>query len=127
MMPPSPVGTLADALHREDPRRAMIWCEQDAVRLFNIGILAQATAASRCNGIPRLDPATGKMRATWTSADEERADKCDLRLAKRAADLLARYGVDPATIEAGGDPRGFGLKWRMPSGAHNDLSGLWGV
>jgi len=97
----------------------------DAESLVRLGKRAAKIAEQRCNGIPRYDAAARQVLATWTEADEERADKAAARIANGAAAILAPYGAGSVTVD--GDPRGYVLKFRLASGRSNSFGGeVWG-
>lgn len=99
---------------------------RDAETLVRLGKRAARIAVHRCNGIQRYDAAARQMLATWTEADESRADKACDKIANDAAAILESYGA--TDIQVGGDPRGFTLKWRFASGRSNSFGGeAWGV
>lgn len=72
------------------------------------------TAEARCNGIERWDAQARMRLASWTDADEAKADKADARATDRAkAALAAIYGADWSEridLETQGDPRGAMVK-----------------
>jgi hypothetical protein len=99
---------------------------RDAESLVRLGKRAAKIAVDRCNGIQRYDAAARQMLATWTEADESRADKACDKIAKDAAAILLPYGA--TKISVGGDPRGFTLKFHLASGRSNSAGGEgWGV
>lgn len=67
-------------------------------------------AEKRCNGIERYDTAARRVLASWTDADDARADKSDARAVAAIRGALATlYGPDWGarfTLETQGDPRG---------------------
>ncbi len=99
---------------------------RDAEALVRLGKRAAKIALDRCNGIQRYDAAARQMLASWTEADEARADKAAAKIEADAAAILEPYGA--TDIEATGDPRGFCLRFRLASGRSNSFGGkVWGV
>lgn len=98
----------------------------DAEKLVRLGKRAARIALQRCNGVERYDAKAGRVLASWTEADETRADKAEARILKEAQSILQFYGA--TDIQANGDPRGYCLKWRFASGRSNSFGGgIWGV
>jgi hypothetical protein len=128
---PNPATLLAAVLATENggpdlggmpPYRAA----KDAEKLIRLGKRAARIALDRCNGIQRYDAKARQMLATWTEADEARADTACDKIAKDAAAILNPYGA--TKISVGGDPRGFTLKFHLASGRTNSAGGEgWGV
>lgn len=115
------------ALHPHDfasvsPYRPAIHAES----LIRLGKRAARIAVQQCNGIERFDAKAGRVLASWTEADQGRADKAKADIEQKANAILAAYGGGNAS--AGGDPRGYVLKFRLASGRSNGMdSGAWGV
>jgi len=131
---PNPATYLAAVLMDEfhgytvegQPHRAPYGVALDAEALIRLGKRASRIAIQQCNGIQRYDTAARRVLASWTEADEARADKACDKIAKDAAAILEPYGA--TEISVGGDPRGFTLKWRFASGRSNSFGGdVWGV
>jgi hypothetical protein len=126
---PKPATYLAAVLATEPRPDGHVSPYSDAMNaesLVRLGKRAAKIAIDRCNGIPRWNADARQMLATWTEADEARADKACDKIAKQAADILQPYGA--TEISVGGDPRGFNLKWRLASGRSNSFGGeVWGV
>ncbi|MER9961654.1 DUF885 domain-containing protein [Mesorhizobium sp. M0045] len=97
-----------------------------AETLVRLGKRAARIAVQRCNGIERYDATARRVLASWTDADEERADKAVARIEAEAAKVLQPYGA--TDIKAHGDPRGFVLTFRLASSRSNSFGGgVWGV
>lgn len=98
----------------------------DAESLVRLGNRAAKIAEKRCNGVERYDDKARRMLATWTEADDEKAEKACECIRREASEILAPYG---ATVESvSGDPRGFFLTFRLASGRSNSMGGkVWGV
>lgn len=124
---PNPATYLAATLASEPGTGTSAY--RDAVAadaLIRLGKRAARIAVQRCNGIERYDAAARRVLASWTEADDARADKACDKIAKEAAAILQPYGA--TEISVGGDPRGFTLKWRFASGRSNSFGGeVWGV
>jgi hypothetical protein len=104
------------------PYRAAV----DAEKLVRLGKRAARIAEQRCNGIERYDASARRVLASWTEADESRADKATAKVEADAKAILDPYGA--TKIEAHGDPRGFVLTFRLASGRSNSFGGeVWGV
>jgi uncharacterized protein with PIN domain len=99
---------------------------KDAEALIRLGKRAARIAVQQCNGIERYDAKAGRVLASWTEAEETRADNSKAKIETEANAILARYGGGNAS--AGGDPRGYCLKFKLASGRSNGMdSGVWGV
>ena len=99
---------------------------RDAESLVRLGKRAQRIAEQRCNGIQRYDSQARQTLATWTEADEARAEKATAQIENQARAILERYGARDITVA--GDPRGFCLKVKLASGLSNSFGGdVWGV
>ena len=78
-------------------------------------------AVQECNGHPAQGsnlPAAeiNRLQARWDARIEKRAHQ----LEKRMLAILRPYGFD---VTFGGDPRGFTVKLKLPSGASNTWGG----
>lgn len=101
-------------------------CAIVAERLVRLGKRAQRIAERRCNGVERYDSTAGRVMSAWTDADEKAADRACEKIKVEAIEALAAFEV--FGVEVGGDPRGFTLKFRLPSGESNSADrGMWGV
>jgi hypothetical protein len=99
---------------------------KDAESLIRLGKRAARVAVQQCNGIDRYDAKAGRVLASWTEADQDRAEKAKAKIETEANAILAAYGGGNAS--AGGDPRGYVLKFKLNSGRSNGMdSGVWGV
>lgn len=123
---PKPATYLAATLASEPGEHSAYRAAIDAEALIRMGIRAQRLALQRCNGVERYDAKARRMLASWTDADEERADKSTARIRKDASALLEPYGATDVSVA--GDPRGFCLTFRLASGRSNSVGlGTWGV
>lgn len=98
---------------------------EDALALMRIGATVKRWAVRACNGEGRYLPnATGRFGWVWDETDNAAKDKADARNLKKATEIAARYG---ATVEIGGDPRGYTLRLHLASGRKNSWGEGWGV
>jgi hypothetical protein len=103
----------------------------DALALLRIGASVARWAVRACNGEGHhtFMPAgpynqTARTVWAWDAEDDAAKDRADARALKRASDIAARYG---ATVEIGGDPRGYVLRLHLASGRKNCWGEGWGV
>lgn len=125
---PSDAARLAAVLAREPAGacRSAYHCAKAAEILVRLGRRAQRIAERRCNGVERYDSKAGRVLASWTEADEKAADRACEKIKVEAIAALVDFEV--FGVEVGGDPRGYCLKFRLPSGASNSAErGMWGV
>lgn len=107
---------------------------EDAIALLRIGASVSRWAVRACNGeghretVATYDKfgayAGDRWSWAWDDADTAAMDKADARALKRASEIAARYG---ATVEIGGDPRGYVLRLHLASGRKNGWGEGWGV
>lgn len=97
--------------HELGPTRGLIW--KDAVELCRI-----ARALSKCNERECNEPMSNGARVRFELRVE--------RLEAEARAIAEKWGVP---IEFNGDPRGFSIHLRLPSGRSNSFGGdgVWGV
>lgn len=98
----------------------------DALALLRIGASVSNWAVRYCNGQGsewRAYP-NGGGAYVWTEKDDAAKGKADARALAKASDIAARYG---ATVEIGGDPRGYVLRLHLASGLKNGWGEGWGV
>ncbi len=94
---------------------------------FQLGRIAE----SECNGIERWDSKARMVLASWTEADQARADRLTARHEQRARDALAvAYGAswgDVLEIKFQGDPRGapFTVCEKVAEGPARELFAVW--
>lgn len=111
-----------DGMSNCSPYRAA----SNAEKLVALGKRAARIAIQRCNGIERYDATARRVLASWTEADDERAEKAEARILSEATAILQPYGV--TIVKVGGDPRGFCLTFQLLSGRSNSFGGdMWGV
>ncbi|TIX28863.1 hypothetical protein [Mesorhizobium sp.] len=130
---PKPAVYLAAVLATEVPNGGGSPCgmpaypaARDAETLVRLGKRALRIAEQKCNGIERYDAKARQVLASWTEADEARAEKTIAKIEADAAAILQPYGA--TDIKAQGDPRGFVLTFRLASGRSNSFGdGVWGV
>ena len=71
-------------------------------------------AEKQCNGISRYDAKVGRALASWTDADQDKADAADEKAAQRIqAALAVIYGptwAERMALELQNDPRGAMVK-----------------
>lgn len=124
-MNPSPATCLA-ALLASLGARSYYAASIEAESLIRLGKRASRIATQMCNGIERYDSKAGRVLASWTEDDENRAEKARAKIESEAAEILEPYRA--TDISASGDPRGFCLRWRFPNGTSNSFGGgTWGV
>lgn len=125
---PSDAARLAATLAREPAgaARSAYHCAKAAETIVRLGKRAQRIAEKRCNGVERYDSKAGRMLASWTEADEKAADRACEKIKVEAIATLADFEVFAVTV--GGDPRGFCLTFKLPSGESNSFTrDGWGV
>lgn len=115
---------LALVLAAEETHPSISQIQTDVADLFRLAKRLQRIAERECNGVERWDAQARQMLASWTEADQAKADKETERATKRAAEIAARYG---ATVTTGGDPRGYVLVLNLKSGRSNAMGGGYGV
>lgn len=98
----------------------------DVVALLRIGASVARWAVRYCNGEGRewRQWPNGGGSYVWGDADDAAKEKADASALKRASEIAARYG---ATVEIGGDPRGYVLRLHLASGRNNGWGEGWGV
>lgn len=81
----------------------------------------------RCNGHPACSSPTmdardiNKLQEAWDARIERR----EAQLEKRMSEIAQGLGL---VADFGGDPRGYTVKLKLPSGAYNNMGGEgWGV
>ena len=90
----------------------------DALRLIALGRRASNLAVRLCNG-------EGRQRGRWDDVDEARYEKAKERIRRDASSIAAHYN---ATVDVGGDPRGYVLKLHLQSKRSNSFAdNTWGV
>lgn len=105
MKDPAPTAVLAALLAtigRNEAPNTYVKHAIDAETLAAIGRKATRLAVRQCN-----EPMSDQQTA--------RAEKNRARWEAEAAEILTPYGVDPVSITAHGDPRGYRLKWQFPA------------
>lgn len=123
---PKPAVILAAQLARETRNVTAYKAARDAEALCRLGKRAAKRALDRCNGIQRYDAQLRHHIATWTEADDAKADKATADIEAKATVILRPYGGN--AVNAGGDPRGFTLKFQLKSGASNGMDqNRWGL
>lgn len=108
----------------ERPSAEMI--ATDALALLRIGASVSHWAMRYCNGQGsewRAYP-NGTGAYVWTDMDDAAKEKADARALAKASEIAARYS---ATVEIGGDPRGYVLRLHLASGRKNGWGDGWGV
>lgn len=63
-------------------------------------------AESECNGIERWDSKAGMRLASWTEADQARADRLTAKAESEARAAVLHLFGDAVTVAFQGDPRG---------------------
>lgn len=98
----------------------------DALALLRIGASVARWAVRACNGEGREwhQWPNGGGSYVWGNADDAAKEKADARALAKASEIAARYG---ATVEIGGDPRGYVLRLHLASGRKNGWGEGWGV
>lgn len=116
------LATLAALLAMNAAKAASpIAVARDALALLRIGRQASTLAVRQCNG----EGHWADGRWNWNDADDARAEKHRTTIRKNAQKIADDYG---ATIELGGDPRGYVLRLHLASKASNTFtSDGWGV
>lgn len=131
---PKPATYLAAVLASETVRKSKdvsgklspYQAAKDAETLVRLGKRAARIAVQQCNGIERYDSKAGRVLASWTEADEARAERQKDAIEKAATAILNPYGA--TKVSASGDPRGFCLRFRLASGRSNSFdANTWGV
>ncbi len=59
-----------------------------------------------------------------------RQEHADARDVARTKTLVGSIGLDPAIVLFNGDPRGYAVKFRLPTGVYNSWGGVehgWGI
>jgi hypothetical protein len=103
------LATLAAMLAMNATKQASpIAVARDALALIRIGRQAATLSVRQCNGEGHWEGG----RWHWDDADEARAEKRRATMRKNAQKIADDYG---ATIELGGDPRGYVLRLHLAS------------
>lgn len=111
-----------------DPSPAAV--AANAMALLRIGAGVKRWAERACNGEGHqewrkgLSAHGGRWEWAWNDSDTAAHEKADKRAHAKASEIAARYG---ATVEIGGDPRGFVLRLHLASGRKNGMGDGWGV
>jgi|SRR4051812_21773207 hypothetical protein len=115
------LATLAALLAMNMAKEASpIAVARDAIALIRIGKQANTLATRQCNGEGHWE----NGRWNWDDSDEARAEKRRATMRKNAQKIADDYG---ATVELGGDPRGYVLRLHLPSHVRNGFGDGWGV
>lgn len=123
---PKAAVILAATLARESRKVTPYKAARDAEALCRLGKRAAKVALDRCNGIQRYDAKARQYLATWTDADDVRADAIAADIRAKAVAILEPYGAK--SVSTTGDPRGFVLTFRLKSGASNGMDATrWGL
>ena len=95
-------------------------CLEAARALLRLARTHGNLAVAECNGPPEYQqqyriPDQGRINA-WAADLQRRQERCE----KRIRDICAGFNL-PVTL--GGDPRGYTIRVKLPSGAYNTWGG----
>jgi hypothetical protein len=118
--------TLRDGAALAGAMMSPVAVADDALTLIRIGKSVSRWAVRACNGEGSswVSYPNGGGRFAWTEADDAKRARADARALAKAQGIADQYG---ATVQIGGDPRGYVFRLMLASGRKNGWGDGWGV